>query len=181
MQPKLPMVLPVVLILCTNLDAKDQLEPRYNNKPLSYWVERFEKAETDNDREEAVNAICKFGKDAAPAAHKLILLLDDHSDDFRLRVERMLSVIGSGLKPVVPELVKMLQDGTARYPKDVIEVIGYAGTDALEAVPILTKMLDNPNCMLMRSACFVRSGLGQSPQSLGSKKPFSPVPSGMTR
>ncbi len=88
--------------------SRKRREPKYQGKPLDYWVERLQKAETDKDREAATAVIKQFGPDAAPAVPALIEMLDDHAADFRWMAMEILAKIGPAAKDVVPELVKRL-------------------------------------------------------------------------
>jgi HEAT repeat protein len=118
-----------------------QPEPRYKGKPLAYWVERIQTADTDAEQLRAAEAIKAFGAEARPALPKLIEMLDDRSPEFRKMVKDVLCTLGPEAKPILPELVKLLKAKRARDPQVVIAVIGSIGPDAKEAAPALIEAL----------------------------------------
>ena len=122
----------------------ERSEARYEGKPIAYWIERLQKAEHDDVRNEAAQAIRAFGPDAGPAVPTLLVMLDDHSQKFRnLAAYIFWTIGGQSPKTAVPALVKSLKEGRARYPADVIKVIGDIGPDAKDAVPVLIQSLQD--------------------------------------
>ena len=121
------------------LSAQEMPEPRYEGKPVGYWMEKFQKAETDEERDENAQALIAFGPDCEPVVAELVRMLDDRSYTYRERVKGILVACGPGAKSQVPTLVRWLKDGTAHDEGMVIEVLGAVGPDAKEAIPELLK------------------------------------------
>jgi HEAT repeat protein len=117
-------------------------EPRYKGKPLAYWVERLQKADTDAEQAAAAVAVGSFGTDAAAAVPKLIEMLDDRSPEFRQLVYHTLAALGPVAKGAVPDLIKMLKEKLPRNTQYAIWLIEKIGPDAKDAVPELVKFLD---------------------------------------
>jgi HEAT repeat protein len=135
----------VFALVCGPLWGEEKRpEPRYEGKPIAYWVERLQKAESEQHRLEATQAIRAFGSDAAPAIPALVEMLDDRSPDFRKLVADLLYGLGPDANAAVPALVRSLKNQTARDPALVIKILrGVAGPDTREAVPELTKALQS--------------------------------------
>jgi HEAT repeat protein len=131
----------LVIALCPSILAQKP-EPRYKGKPLAYWVERFQKAETDAEQVAASIAIRSFGPDAVAAVPKLVEMLDDRSPDFRALVYSTLHELGPVAKGAVPDLIKMLKEKHPRNTQFAIWLLGSIGPDAKEAVPEMVKFLD---------------------------------------
>ena len=124
--------------------SPERSEARYEGKPIAYWIDRLQKAENDEMRSDAAEAITQFGADAGPAVPALLEMLDDHSSKFRDLAIYILEVIAdSSAKTVVPALVKSLKDGRARHPDSVINVIGGIGPEAKDAVQVLIQALED--------------------------------------
>jgi hypothetical protein len=68
-------------LLCTPVPAEEPRKPRYEGKPLSYWIERLQKCENNVDRCAAAEAIKAFGPDAVSAVPALVEMLDDRSEE----------------------------------------------------------------------------------------------------
>jgi HEAT repeat protein len=134
-----PLVVLLVLLPSTVTGAGSDL--RYKGKPLPYWVERLQSAETDKEQLQAGEAIKAFGPDAAPALPKLVALLDDLSPDFRNLVKDVLCGLGPAAKPALPDLLARLKEKRCRDPQALIAVIGAMGPAAKEAIPVLEKAL----------------------------------------
>jgi HEAT repeat protein len=122
-------------------------EPRYEGKPLEYWVERFQKANTDADQVAAAKALQAFGPDAKPAIPLLLEMMLDHSEDYRRLVGWILGNLGSNAKFAVPGLVELLKNKKARDPGAIIRVLWGYGAEAKEAVPILVDLLKDPKLL----------------------------------
>jgi HEAT repeat protein len=148
-------------------------KPNYKGKPLVYWVERLQKAETDKDQVAAADAIKAFGPDAASAVPTLIeMLLNDRSGEFRWFVSLILCDISHTAKGTVPELVKRLKELQARKAGEekesentsdmsiLIRLLGSIGPDAKDAVPVLIVALDHPELReeTVRSLCEIGPG-----------------------
>jgi HEAT repeat protein len=135
-------------LVCIPLRADEKKpEPKYEGKPLAYWVERLQKCEKDEEREVASKAIEAFGADAAPALPALIIILDDCSEEYRKQVGKILVEIAkAGAKPVVPALARLLKDNKARDKNLVISLLGDIGPGAVEAVPLIAVALKDENC-----------------------------------
>jgi HEAT repeat protein len=146
-----------VLLLGSPVSAQGQKpEPKYEGKPLAYWVERFQKAENHEDRNAAARAIGAFGSDGAPAVPALLVMLNDHSPSYRATVAKILCDIGPGAKAAVPDLINRLKDKYATKPREekqfelvgeireLLEVLGAIGEDAKDAVPAIVMILEKP-------------------------------------
>jgi HEAT repeat protein len=144
----------VAVLLCP---AAQKPEPKYEGKPLAYWIEKFQKAETDEARNAAEAALCAFGPDGAPAVPALMEMLRDRSPAYRARVAHILQEIGPGAKAAVPELVKRLKEKHAQKPREgkefernseiweLLRIIGAIGPDAKEAILALVALFDDPD------------------------------------
>ncbi len=124
--------------------AADKPTPKFKGKPLTYWIERLEKAETDKDQSEAGDAISAFGADAAPVMPKLIEMLDDRSKGFRSLIYIVLGQIGSAAKPAIPKLVEMLKQKSDDEGSTIIDTLQKIGPDPKEFQPILISSLEKP-------------------------------------
>jgi HEAT repeat protein len=134
----------IVALLCAPLWADERKpEPKYEGKPLAYWVERLQKAESKQQRIDAASSIKAFGCDAAPAVPALMEMLDDRSESFRELVGEILYEMRPAASSAVPALVHSLKNKTARSPDVAIAILGRIGPDAKEAVPVLTKTLQS--------------------------------------
>jgi HEAT repeat protein len=138
------LTLTLLLTASPLLSAGERPEPRYKGRPLAYWLDRLQKAETDEQQAEAARALKAFGSDAAPAVPKLIEMLDDRSAEYREVICDILRVIGPGAKAAVPQLVRALKMKTTPDPETWIVVLGAIGPDAREAVPVLIEALEKP-------------------------------------
>jgi HEAT repeat protein len=147
----------------SKLTAEERIEPRYEGKPVTWWLERLRHAETQQEQIRARNAIEAFGVDAAPVVPGLVEMLEDLSPDYRTMIRFLLCKIGPGAKDAVPVLVKRLQGKTARDPEAVIDILGSIGPDAAEAVPVLTACLGNAS--LRDDAAHALCGIGPKARS----------------
>ena len=131
----------VVLALCPAATAAEKPEPKYEGKPLGFWIEKFQKAETDKDQAVAEGAVIAFGPDAAPAVPLLVEMLHDRSRSYRNRVANMLCAVGPAAKGAVPDLIKMLEEKSPRDPHQVIRVLCAIGPDAKAAIPAIRRVV----------------------------------------
>ena len=131
----------LVLLASTLTLAADKPAPKYEGKPLEYWVERLQQAENDKDRDSAAEALRAFGPDAASALPTLIEMLADHSLSYRTRVVGIVAAIGPKAKDARPVIVKLIRDKkTAWYDGsvDAVVAISDGAKDAASAlVPLL--------------------------------------------
>ncbi len=135
----------MVLFLSASVaNAADNPTPKFKGKPLTYWIERLEKAETDTEQSEAAQAIIAFKTDAAPVVPKLIEMLDDRSDGFRSLIYRILGQIGSAAKPAIPKLVELLKEKSDDEFSTIFETLQAIGSDAKDVVPALIESLRKP-------------------------------------
>ncbi len=111
-------------LFCMPLQAQVKPEPKYEGKPLNYWVERLQKCEKDEDRNAAAKAIKAFGQEAAPAVPALVEMLDDRSDSFRDLVGEILAVIGPGAKSAVPALITLSRRKRLGVPRLLLKSWG---------------------------------------------------------
>lgn len=133
----------LVAAVCGSTAAADKPEPKYKQKPLAYWMAKFEAAETDKDRDEPADAIKAFGVDGAPAVPKLVAMLDDRSPGFRRDIAEMLCAIGPGAKGAVPDLVRMVKERKGHNRVEALRVLEAIGPAAKEAVPTIVAVLDD--------------------------------------
>ncbi len=91
-------VLLALLFAATSVPAlaadKPKPEPKYEGKPLDYWVKRLPKAETDEARDAAANAIKAFGEDAARRYRRLWKCSPIIRHLYRVRVIHIITTIG---------------------------------------------------------------------------------------
>jgi HEAT repeat protein len=138
-------------------------EPRYKGKPVTYWVERLQNADTDQDQAIAGEAITTFGPDAAKVIPKLIELLDDRSVKFQVLVVRILGELGPTAKEATTVLVKLLKEkpksdakasqddfalslDNVSFKREIIECLVRIRPDGKEIVPIFAALLDDDEC-----------------------------------
>jgi HEAT repeat protein len=135
-------ILLLVAFVTLTANASAQPEPQYRGKPLPYWLERLQKAETDKEQQEAAVALQAFGPDAVSAVPKLVEMLDDRSPGFRKLVYETLRELGPAAKAAVPDLIELLKEKRERNTQYAIWLLEKIGPDAKDAVPELTKFLD---------------------------------------
>lgn len=136
------LVFAVVLFAGSPAVAADKPEPKYESKPLAYWVQRLQKAETDKDRDGAAEALKAFGPDAAPALPTFIEMLADHSPSYRARVIRIIAAIGPKAEPACPVIVKLITDNKDVPYDDTLAAIVAISSGPKEAVPVLIPLLE---------------------------------------
>ena len=132
----------LVLALFSPAHAQ-QPEPKYEGKPLAYWIERFQNAEKDDDRKAAAEAVIAFGPDAAPAIPKVLIMLDDRSAEYREHVANMFCAIGPAAKGAVPDLIKLLEAKPPRDPHQVIRILCAIGPEAKDAIATMQRLVMN--------------------------------------
>lgn len=132
----------LLLGFCSEAPAQERPAPKYAGKPLSYWMERFQKSEKDEELFGAAEAIKAFGADASPAVLKLVEMLDDRSEQYRQLVGDILCAIGPAANSAVPALIRSLREKTARSPEVVISILGAIGPGAKDAVPVLVTAIE---------------------------------------
>ncbi len=159
-------VLAALIALCDRLSAEEKLKPRFEGKPLTYWVERLQNSGTDHDRRLAADAIVAFGSDASPAISALVDMLDDRSAGFREQVGWILKKLGPVAKTAAPALIKSLKEKTARSPKVVIVVLGAIGAEAKEAVPVILPALDDEDLALVNAAVEALCQIGRDSEEV---------------
>lgn len=133
----------VLWLVCGPATAADPV-PKYEGKPLGYWVARLEKA-SGKELDEAFAAVVAFGSDAAEAVPELVGMLHDRSFQYRQRVLEVFAAVGPAAKRATPDLVRMLTDKKARDPREVMAVLGAIGPGAEAAVPVLAEYLGDPD------------------------------------
>jgi HEAT repeat protein len=131
----------LTLLLLAPAVSAQKPEPKYEGKPLSYWLEKFQKAETDEQRQNAASIVCAFGPDAVSAVPLFVEMLHDHSPVYRSHVERMFVAVGPAAKGAVPDLIKMLEANPPRAAREVCTVLCAIGPDAKPALPAIRKLL----------------------------------------
>jgi HEAT repeat protein len=139
-------VLVAVVVCAVTPTLRADPEPKYEGKPLDYWVQRFQKAETVEVRDEAARVIKIFGPRAAPAVPALIEMLSDLSPDYRGQVIVMLGAIGPAAKDARPAVLKIFRDQKADVSASDFAVYVALYAKPEEAVPDLIPFLDEPAC-----------------------------------
>lgn len=135
--------LPLLLLFAGVAIADDRPTPKYEGKPLDYWVAKLENPADNKERDLATNALEAFGKDAAPAIPKLLVMLEDKSSEYRIRVQWIFTAMKDAAKPAVPTLVKRLEEGKCADPRGAMEILGSIGPEAKAAVPVLAKLIES--------------------------------------
>ncbi|VTR95047.1 heat repeat-containing protein : Marine sediment metagenome DNA, contig: S01H1_L06444 (Fragment) OS=marine sediment metagenome GN=S01H1_15791 PE=4 SV=1 [Gemmata massiliana] len=118
-------------------------EPKYEGKPLGYWVSQFLKGDTPEQRQTAVEALCSFGPDAAPALPTFTELLLDHSEAYRLQVLSIVKEIGPAAKDARPILLKMLKNKKTS-PTHVVKALVAISPEPKDAALTLAPLLEDP-------------------------------------
>jgi HEAT repeat protein len=134
----------LVLFASTPVRADDGSEPEYEGKPLKYWVQRFRKAETAQQRYEAAEAIKAFKADAAPAIPALSKMLSDRAPQFRNEVIEILGALGPVAKDARPALLKFFREHGGELSADKIAAFIAIHPTARDAVASLIPFLDEP-------------------------------------
>ena len=101
-----------------SLYAAEKKVPRYEGKPLDYWVKRLQNAKDQDERIKVRAILIAFGPAAAPAIPELLEILDDYSEEFRREAAEILGEIGPAAKAATPPLVKAFKkckEGYSRY------------------------------------------------------------------
>jgi HEAT repeat protein len=135
----------LVVVTSASALAADKPEPKYEGKPLEYWVSRFQKAENDKDRADAVEALKVFGPDAVRALPAFIEMLDDRSPGYRRQVLQIIAAIGPKAKGARSAIVRLIKDGKDPQYTVAIEAIVAISSDPKEAVPVLIPLLEDAN------------------------------------
>ncbi|QJW98302.1 hypothetical protein FTUN_5890 [Frigoriglobus tundricola] len=136
-------LLAVVLVIASAPAlAAEEPVPKYEGKPLEYWVTRFQKAETDEQRRDAAAAIRAFGADAAPALPTFIEMLADHSPGYRAFVIDMIAAIGPKAQEARPFIRKLIQDPKSP-PYGGVDAIVAISPEPKEAAQLLAPLLEN--------------------------------------
>jgi hypothetical protein len=146
----------ITLMLLTAAPARADDEPEYEGKPLEYWVQRFRKAETIEQRYEAATAIKAFGADAAPAVPALAKMLADRSAQFREEVIAILGALGPVAKDARPALLKLFRDNPGCISVSKIDAFIALHPAHRDAVPFLVPLLDAGS----DSVCSALCGMG---------------------
>ncbi|HXD87446.1 MAG TPA: HEAT repeat domain-containing protein [Urbifossiella sp.] len=116
-------------------------EPKYEGKPLIYWIEKYQNADKDQARKDAEVAVIAFGEDAAPAISTLLVMLDDRSGLYRVGVTNMLCAVGPAAKSAVPQLINLLNEKSPRDPNAVIRILCSIGPGAKDAIPAIQRLV----------------------------------------
>jgi HEAT repeat protein len=148
------------------LHAEEKATPKYKGKPLTYWIERLQKAEKDEEQRQAAEAIKAFGTDAVPAVPALIEMLDDRSFEFRQLALEILRSLGPKAKDALPVLVRKLKEPAqvggqrtlVNEHQEVMDTLGSMGPDAKEAVPVLIEKLENRRARLWAASALASIG-----------------------
>jgi len=129
--------------LCIPPRADEGPEPKYEGKPLHFWVKKLQGSDSDVQRRVVLDAIKAFGADAAPAVPALVELLDDRSEAYRADIAQLLCDLGPPAKGAAPFLVRLLKEKKARSPELVVKVLGRIAPDVPEVVPVLVAGLQD--------------------------------------
>jgi HEAT repeat protein len=120
--------------------------PKYDGKPLDYWVQKLQKAETDADRDAAARALVAFGPDAAPALPTFIEMLADHSDNYRLRVVEIVAAIGPKARDARSAVLKPARDGKTIWVDKYVRAAVAISSGPKDAAEALSPLLDSTHC-----------------------------------
>ncbi|MDY3554171.1 HEAT repeat domain-containing protein [Gemmata sp. JC717] len=106
-------LLPLFVLTVAPAFAGDKPEPKYEGKPLAYWVAQFQKGDTAEQRAPAAEALKAFGPDAAPALPTFIEMLADRSPAYRSQVLVIVAAIGPAAKAARPAVLNALRSKPA--------------------------------------------------------------------
>ena len=147
-------------------------QPRYNGKPLSYWMSRYESrilgkaALNSSEQQEADKAVREFGTNAIPYLLKLAgrkdsalkqrmlsiyrrqtwLKLPIHDAQFyRVEATCGFAALHEKARPAVPGLIRLLKDEDSDVRAIAANDLGMIGPEAEEAIPALLPLLDERN------------------------------------
>src|SRR5258705_479270 len=122
-------ILLLVAFVALSANAAAQPEPRYKGKPLAYWLERFQKAEADDE----VNALCAIGpaaKDALPAIRRALLDAVSPEPAVRDVADPTLNRLHQLGPDAVPMLVDLVASETPKGTAYGISELGKLGPGA---------------------------------------------------
>ncbi|AWM39187.1 hypothetical protein GobsT_25260 [Gemmata obscuriglobus] len=134
-------LLPLVVLTVAPAFAGDKPEPKYEGKPLAYWVAQFQKGDTAEQRAPAAEALKAFGPDAAPALPTFIEMLADRSTAYRDQVIPIVAAIGPAAKEACPAVLKILLDEDTFRPDILITTLVAISPGPKEAVATLSTLL----------------------------------------
>src|SRR5262249_38467636 len=138
----------MLVVAATVPAASEKVVPKYKGKPLSYWLRKLEKAETDQEQRDAARVIVAFKADAAPDAKDAIPPLTTVLTDEKLRAAAVeaLCRMGPAAKVALPNVRRAIlklheSKWTAAYssPASLVYRLRAFGADA---VPMLICFLD---------------------------------------
>lgn len=155
-------------------------EPIYNGKPLSYWVQGYDKLLGSKiTQSEADHAIRQMGKNAVS---RLLRLLETRDSKFKTRAVEMLQrqhwirfsvkpaddknfealgafkALGPSASNVVPRLVKIFRDDHGPFSQQAVPaILSYIGPPARQAIPALLTGISNTD-WIVRYNCTIAMG-----------------------
>jgi hypothetical protein len=177
MRKRVQIALAVLLLVVVGVIAWQVLrssEPVYQGRPLSGWLDQWEKSSLfpgSEARNQAQAAIRQIGTNALPlflewaAAHDSILkkkvmalakrqsLIKVHlrsEEDYHARSDAGFSALGPMAKPAVPALIDLLSHEDDQVRVAAAFDLMWIGPEAQESVPALAKCLSSTNSWILR-------------------------------
>lgn len=152
-------------------------EPIYNGKPLSYWVQGYDKLFSTNvTQSKADDAIRQMGTNAVPRLFRLLeardsklkswamaLLQRQHwirfsfkpAEDKNFEALSAFKALGPSASNVVPRLIETFDSNPDAYSQQAVPaILSYIGPPARQAVPALVRGTANTN-WIVRFNCAV--------------------------
>ena len=115
---------------------------KHKGKSLDEWVELLDSTE-QSLRLQAVEAMEKYGPNAARAVPRLVELLDE-PEPMPLFAVSALDRVGPEAKPAVSRLLALVEE-RPDLRASAVGVLGEIGPGAAEAVPVLCTLPGNPD------------------------------------
>lgn len=136
--------------------ADKKTEALFRGKTLKAWFRCLQEAKTEEERQNAAEAIAEFGPEAAPLIPELVKMLDDRDMEYRFLAAGILNRIGPAAKETMPKLLACYEkekDDSVRW--EIIDALTEIGLPTEQVVPMLIKAMKGHG-----TACCAMTNLG---------------------